>query len=300
MLLTRAPSPQMVAALPPPKVPEGWQAPDPKPLKVPDGTLLSTLTGSIALALRLGCGVFVYGWRPEEFGVADESKYSLFGFRDGSSVLASCARPEQPLKLYEYEASPYCRKVREACAMLDLDVFCLPCPGARKGFAAQLGELGGKMMVPYLVDPNVTPTVAMYESDDIIEYLFESYGPGKEAVPWLLKGPFAFWTCAFAAIVRGLAGGQLDARARPDNPEMEPIVMWGYEGSPFVRPVREKLNELGLPHLIRYCGRGSAKRDQMVAETGRFQVPFISDPNTGAALYESDAIVKYLDAVYTV
>ncbi len=182
--------------------------------------------------------------------------------------------------------------------MLDLDVICLPCPGARRGFAEELRQVGGKQQVPFLVDPN-TAADGMYESDDIIAYLFNEYGPGEKAVPWLLKGPFALITCTFAALARGLAGSQLDARARPDATELEPLELWGYEGSPFVRPVRERLNELSLPHLIKYCGRGSAKRDEMVNLTGRFQVPFLRDPNTAAELFESDAIVKYLDAVYT-
>ncbi len=118
-------------------------------------------------------------------------------------------------------------------------------------------------------------------------------------MPWLVKGPFAFWTAAFAALARGLAGNSLDARARPENGDMEPIELWGYEGSPFVRPVRERLGELGLPHTVVFCPRGaSAKRDLLVARTGRFQVPFISDPNTGVEMFEGDEIVKYLDQVY--
>lgn len=91
-------------------------------------------------------------------------------------------------------------------------------------------------------------------------------------VPWLIKGPFAFWTAAFAALARGLAGSSLDTRARLDNGDMQPIELWAYEGSPFVRPVRERLNELGLPHTVVFCPRGaSAKRDLLVARTGRFQ-----------------------------
>lgn len=39
----------------------------------------------------------------------------------------------------------------------------------------ELVALGGKMQVPYLVDPNTG--VAMYESDDIVAYLRKTYGP---------------------------------------------------------------------------------------------------------------------------
>ena len=47
------------------------------------------------------------------------------------------------------------------------------------------------------------------------------------------------------------------------------------------------------------CARGSPNRDRMMKEMGRFQVPFLRDPNTGAELYESAAIVAYLNDVYT-
>lgn len=43
-------------------------------------------------------------------------------------------RPVQPLRLYEYEGCPYCRKVREALSMLDLEVIILPCPKGGKRY----------------------------------------------------------------------------------------------------------------------------------------------------------------------
>jgi len=91
----------------------------------------------------------------------------------------------------------------------------------------------------------------------------------------------------------------LDVRARPDTTSMRPLELWGYEASPFVRPVRERLVELALPHTLVCCARGSANRDRMVKRTGRFQVPFLADPNTGVELFESSAIVEYLNEVYT-
>ena len=87
--------------------------------------------------------------------------------------------------------------------------------------------------------------------------------------------------------------------ARPDNGAMKPVELWGYEGSPFVRPVREVLNSLALPHLMVYSGRGSSNRDVMREKTSRFQVPYLEDPNTGIKMFESGAIVKYLMETYT-
>ena len=39
----------------------------------------------------------------------------------GMEVGALGSRPARPLELYDFEGCPYCRKVREALSMLDLD-----------------------------------------------------------------------------------------------------------------------------------------------------------------------------------
>jgi glutathione S-transferase len=62
--------------------------------------------------------------------------------------------------------------------------------------------------------------------------------------------------------------------------------------------VREKLVELEIPHLMRSVGRGSPKRQELMDRRGIFQAPYIEDPNTGVALFESAAIVKYLEDTY--
>jgi glutathione S-transferase len=103
-----------------------------------------------------------------------------------SAALASAARPrgsrvrarrdvqpEQLLELYNFEASPYCRKVREVLNELDLD-YVVHNVAKRSARRPQLVARGGKMMVPYLIDPNTKRE--MYESDDIIAYLDSTYG----------------------------------------------------------------------------------------------------------------------------
>lgn len=289
-------------------VPDDFVVPEPRPLTVTRLDWLPTVaTGALALAIRLANGVFVQGWSPKfvsaEEADADPSKYALklgpLRLQDGSEVIANSNRPAVPLVLYEYEASPFCRKVREVCSMLDLVVILKPCPGARKGFAGELKSKGGKMVVPYLEDPNTG--TAMYESDDIIDYLYDMYGPGADKVSWTVRGLFAVITSGLAANFRGFKGSKLLSTARPDNQSMQPIELWGYEGSPFVRPVRETLGELGLPHKMVYCARGSQNRDKLLAKTnGIFAVPFISDPNTGVDMFESQDICEYLRKVYTV
>lgn len=47
-------------------------------------------------------------------------------------------------------------------------------------FRPKANKLGGKQQFPYMVDPNTK--ISMYESDDIIRYLFDSYGEGAKVV----------------------------------------------------------------------------------------------------------------------
>ncbi len=84
-------------------------------------------------------------------------------------------RPDQPaerLVLYNFEASPYCRKAREAFNELDLDVE-VRNVAKRSPRRPELKARGGRMMVPYLIDPNTG--TEMYESDDIVAYLYATY-----------------------------------------------------------------------------------------------------------------------------
>jgi hypothetical protein len=187
--------------IPPPK---DFVEPEPKPLQIADGDFAGFSSAALATAVRLGAGIFVVGWTPFA-AKGDENDWpgTMNALRDGSTLIGTLKRPSSPPILYEYEASPFCRKVREACAMLDLTVEYRPCPGARQGWSnIQAQTTGGKRTVPLLIDGDV----AMFESDDIIRYLFNTYGPGESSIPWTLKGDFARDSAAYAASVRGYAG----------------------------------------------------------------------------------------------
>lgn len=84
-------------------------------------------------------------------------------------------RPEQLLELYSFENCPFCRLVREKLNELDLDYVHRSCPKGESPNRVKLKERGGKVMVPYLIDPNTGRE--MYESKDIMRYLDETYGP---------------------------------------------------------------------------------------------------------------------------
>lgn len=84
--------------------------------------------------------------------VADDgSSYGVVKFAgrrtDETSAVASFKRPAQPLELYEFTSCPFCRKVREAVAILDLDVVVYPCPKGGSVWRQKAVELGGKAQV---------------------------------------------------------------------------------------------------------------------------------------------------------
>ncbi len=221
-----------------------------------------------------------------------------------TSLLATAARlgygervgqvgrqPEKLLELYEFEACPYCRKVREALTVLDLEAMIYPCPKGSPRFRDVVRKRGGKEQFPYLVDPNTG--VAMYESDDINRYLFERYGSG--GVPLMLSaGPL---TLAGSIAASGMRFGHGE-RHRPARAPEQPLALYSYEGSPFCRLVREVLCELALPYHLRNVARGSSRRAAFTARAGKMMVPYLIDPNRSVAMFESADIIAYLRRTY--
>jgi len=120
---------------------------------------------------------------PDMGVVNDLSSFSATLIRLGrglnSAVTADKRRePKEPLQLYDFEGCPYCRKVREVLCELDLDYLSLPTArGSTRRL--ELRALGGKVQVPYLVDPNTG--AQLYESDEIIAYLNRTYGATSRA-----------------------------------------------------------------------------------------------------------------------
>ena len=202
-------------------------------------------------------------------------------------------RPERLLELYEFEACPFCRKVREALSVLDLDARVRPCPKNGPTYRPWVIERGGKAQFPYLVDPNTER--ALYESDDIVAYLFREYGPGR--VPLALGlGPLTDASAMLSGLPRFGAGSRYRRARAPE----QPLELYSFEASPFCRLVRETLSELELPYDLRNVARGSSKREAFERRSGKVQVPWLVDPNTGTELFESAEIVRYLDDTYAI
>ena len=81
-------------------------------------------------------------------------------------------RPEKPLELYSFEISPYCRIARETLCTLEIP-YLLRNVGKNSPSRPAFEKRSGKVMVPYLVDPNTD--TEMFESADIVAYLERTY-----------------------------------------------------------------------------------------------------------------------------
>ncbi|KAE8657794.1 Thioredoxin family protein isoform 2 [Hibiscus syriacus] len=274
--------------------PPNFKAPEPKRFAVRPDKTLEIAGAALALFFRFGTGVFVSGYSASIVS-ENEIPPGQYCLEVGGSKVKETSkigpRPEKPIEIYEFEGCPFCRKVREIVAVLDLDVLFYPCPKNGPNFRPKVAEMGGKQQFPYMVDPNTG--VAMYESDEIIKYLVEKYGDGS--VPFMLSlGLLTTLTAGFAMIGRMGRGNSYTPSKMPPKP----LEIWAYEGSPFCKIVREVLVELELPHIQRSCARGSPKRQILYERVGHFQVPFLEDPNTGVQMFESAEIVEYLKATY--
>ncbi|MDC0662714.1 glutathione S-transferase N-terminal domain-containing protein [Marinobacter sp. SS21] len=236
---------------------------------------------------------------------------SLTAWR-GCLVVKSVPQPEKPLILYDMEACPYCRRVREALSALQLDVEIRPCPKGGKSFRQDAEALGGKQQFPMLVDENTGK--ALYESTDIVTYLFQQYA--NRGVPGLYRSRvYQPLLSSLASAASGLRGLRAKSARRPE----QPLHLWSFEGSPFSRLVRERLCEYEIPYTLHNIGKehwtevgparqrlkpgpyepkAGGKRDEFFQKHQRVQVPYLEDPNTGEGLFESAAILQYLDRTY--
>lgn len=230
----------------------------------------------------------------------------------GTSVVRASKQPKKRLKLYDMEGCPYCRRVREALTALGLDAEIYPCPKRGKRFRPEAERLGGKRQVPLLIDPNTS--TQLYESEDIVDYLFKTYADRETPLAYT-KGLMAPVLGGVGSVVSGMRG----TTARKATHPKKLLELWSFESSPYSRLVRERLTELELAYVLHNIGkeqfadmgpavrrvqpgpykpRPGGRREKVLAELGRVQVPYLEDPNTGARLYESADIIDYLERQY--
>ena len=231
---------------------------------------------------------------------------------NGIQSTPAAVKPKKVLQLYDIENCPYCRLVREALTELDLDAEIYPCPKAGERFRPELAERGGKAQFPYLVDPNTG--VEMYESLDIVAYLFETYGQRDLPLKWK-AGKLQIFGSMLASAPRTKRGMQARTGTEPEYL----LELYSFESSPYARPVRELLCEMEIPYILRSCGRTQLQewilppvrarlnikpdsdldnRRVLQDTEGKVSIPYLYDPNTGQGLFESEDILEYLRATY--
>jgi len=227
----------------------------------------------------------------------------------GAVAIGHRRRPRKMLEFYEAEYCPFCRHVRETLTALDLDAKIYPVPKRGSRFKERLVKLGGKAKVPFLHDPNTGEH--LYESEAIATYLYDRYGlEGHKAPDRDLS------SSTLATALRGKHGMFAKESVAP----AKPLELYSFEACPYARLVRETLCELEIPYVLHNVGKGSsraewlpsgyrefamkdyapatANRRKLVARGGRMIVPYLVDPNTRTAMYESWLIQEYLHRTY--
>jgi glutathione S-transferase len=231
---------------------------------------------------------------------------------NGIQSTPAAVKPKKMLQLYDIENCPYCRLVREALTELDLDAEIYPCPKEGQRFRPEVEARGGKAQFPYLVDPNTG--TEMYESLDIVAYLFETYGQRALPLKWR-AGKLQTLGSMLASAPRMTQG----MRARPGVEPEYLLELYSFESSPYARPVRELLCEMEIPYILRNCGRTelqewilppirkalkitprSTLENRRVLQDmeGRVSIPYLYDPNNETGLFESEDIMQYLRDTY--
>ncbi|CAO2035182.1 unnamed protein product [Urochloa humidicola] len=210
----------------------------------------------------------------------------------GDNIDSATSAPT--LQLYEFEACPFCRRVREAMTELDLSAEVYPCPKGSLRHREMVKKIGGKEQFPLLVDASTG--VTMYKSGDIVNYLFRQYGQGRSPSSGLLESTiFTGWVPTLLRAGRGMTLWN-KAGAVP----AEKLELFSYENNSYARIVREALCELELPYVLQNAGEGSSKMDALLRISGSKQVPYLIDLNTGFQSGDYKKILSYLFQQYSI
>ncbi|XP_042376193.1 uncharacterized protein LOC121969933 isoform X1 [Zingiber officinale] len=236
--------------------------------------------------------------RNELLEVATSSLSSLSRFPWGSKSLnirsPDSTTQQTSLQIYEFEACPFCRRVREAMTELDLTVEVYPCPKGSLHHRELVRSIGGKEQFPFLVDLNTG--VSMYESSDIVKYLFQQYGQGRKPTFGLLESTmFTGWV---PTLLRSGRGMTLWENAAATQPSLK-LELFSYENNMYSRIIREALCELEIPYVLHNVGEGSAKLKLLLQMSGSQEVPYFVDPNTGIQMGDYKEILRYLFQTYS-
>lgn len=82
------------------------------------------------------------------------------------------------------------------------------------------------------------------------------------------------------------------------------LELYQAEGCPYCTEVRESMTELGISCVVHNPRtatgelRNDQTHDELLAIGGDDQIPFLVDHQRGETLYETEAIIDYLEAHY--
>ncbi|KAI7988555.1 hypothetical protein LOK49_LG13G00490 [Camellia lanceoleosa] len=124
-------------------------------------------------------------------------------------------------------------------------------------------------LFPFLVDPNTRKS--MYESSEIVKYLFQQYGKGRSPSMGLLERMGANYSSK---------GRGMTLWEKAEQSPSKKLELFSYENNPYARIVHEALCELELPYILQ-------------------TVPYIIDPNTGTQIGDYKKILSYLVQTYS-
>jgi len=186
------------------------------------------------------------------------------------------------LELFDHEACAESRLVREALSMLLLDALIRPCPRGAVEHRHRARSIAGHLRTPVLVD-HATHDEAV-GADAILKHLFDHYGAGR--IPRRLRGRPARLTAALGVTLRGAPPEGNHGSVRPTVPPE----LYGFEGSPSTRRVREVLCELALPWVSRARPLGAqARRGRPV-----YGLPMLVDAEHHVTLRGADRTIAHL------
>lgn len=233
---------------------------------------------------------------------------SVRGWR-GTQILRRAEPPKRLLVVFDRENDPECRLLRELLTELQLDALIQPCPRGGQRFLRKLPE---GAVLPRLIDRD-----AEVEADGLqasLAHLLQRYAGLAWTRPLL-----GSWPMRLSSRLASALRGELGEIAVPSRAPRKPLELYSFESSPYSRLVRERLCELELPWILHSFGKEQlsdwgpptlraslrpwqpkpgGRRETMLAETGRAQVPYLIDPNHGVELFESTAILHHLDTHY--
>uniref|UniRef100_A0A0E0DEQ7 GST N-terminal domain-containing protein n=1 Tax=Oryza meridionalis TaxID=40149 RepID=A0A0E0DEQ7_9ORYZ len=176
---------------------------------------------------------------------------------------------------------------------LDLSAEVYPCPKGSLRHRDVVKKIGGKEQFPLLVD--ASNGVTMYESGDIVKYLFRQYGEGNSPSFGLLESTILTgWVPTLLRAGRGMTLWNKAGVVPEDKLEL-----FSFENNTYARIVREALCELEVPYILQNVGEGSSKMDLLQKISGSKQVPYLIDPNTGFQSGDHKKILSYLFQQYS-